>query len=113
MYVWGPPYGRQSRGASSNNFIDQSNIRDGSTRTPSHHSQERERRKAKQNNIVNFFYSAHCRNLELVSSLARVCNNGSFFQSNICNVFLAWDLAAVHIVKVSVIAGCLQGESWL
>ena len=48
-----------------------------------------------------------------MSSLVRVCNNGSFFQSNICHVFLAWDLAAVHIIKVSVIAGCLQGESWL
>ena len=57
MYVWGPPYSLQSRGASSNNFIDQSNIKDGSTRTPSHHSQERERRKAKQ--IKSTSFKAH------------------------------------------------------
>ena len=54
MYVWGPPNGLQSSGASSNNFIDQSNVRDGSTRSPSHHSQERERRKAKQIKSTSF-----------------------------------------------------------
>ena len=35
------------------------------------------------NVTVNSFYSGHCRDLELVSSLARVCNSGSLFQSNV------------------------------
>ena len=35
---------------------------------------------------VNFLYSGHCRDLELVSSLARVRNSGSLFQSNVCNL---------------------------
>ena len=37
---------------------------------------------------VNSLYSGHCRDLELVSSLASVRNSGSLFQSNICNLFL-------------------------
>ena len=37
------------------------------------------------NNTVNSPYSGHRRDLELVSSLARVLNCGSLFQSNIYN----------------------------
>ena len=37
---------------------------------------------------VNSLYSGHCRDLELVSSLARVRNSGSLFQSNVCILFL-------------------------
>ena len=37
---------------------------------------------------VNSLYSGHCRDLEVVSSLARVRNSGSLFQSNVCNLFL-------------------------
>ena len=57
------------------------------------------------------FIKQTCRYLKLASSLARVRNSGSSFQSHICNLFLAQDLAAIHIVAV--IARCLQGESWL
>ena len=39
-------------------------------------------------NTVNFLYSGHCRDLKLVSSVARVRNSGSLFQSNVCNFFL-------------------------
>ena len=38
---------------------------------------------------VNSLYSGHCRDLEVVSSLVRVRNSGSLFQSNVCNLFLA------------------------
>ena len=38
-------------------------------------------------NTVNSLYSGHCRDLKLVSSLARVRNSGSLFQSNVCNLF--------------------------
>ena len=64
-------------------------------------------------NTVNSLYSGHCRDLELVSSLARVRKSGTLFQSNVCNLFFAGDLAAVRIIWVSAIAGCPQGESWL
>ena len=37
---------------------------------------------------VNSLYRGHCRDSALVSSLARVHNSGSFFQSNVCNLFL-------------------------
>ena len=37
---------------------------------------------------VNSLYCGHCRDLELVSLLARVRNSGSLFQSNVCNLFL-------------------------
>ena len=37
-------------------------------------------------NTVNSLYSRHCRDLKLVSSLARVRNSGSLFQSNVCNL---------------------------
>ena len=63
-------------------------------------------------NTVNFLYSGHCRDLKLVSSVARVRNSGSLFQSNVCN-FFARNLSAVRIIGESVIAGCPQGESWL
>ena len=36
---------------------------------------------------VNSLYSRHSRDLELMSSLARVLNSGSLFQSNVCNIF--------------------------
>ena len=39
-------------------------------------------------NTVNSLYSGHCRDLKLVSSVARVRNSGSLFQSNVCNFFL-------------------------
>ena len=39
-------------------------------------------------NTVNSLYSGHCWDLKLVSSVARVRNSGSFFQSNVCNLFL-------------------------
>ena len=50
---------------------------------------------------VNSLYSGHCRDLQLVSSLARVRSSGSLFQSNVCNLFFAGDLAAVRIIEVS------------
>ena len=39
-------------------------------------------------NTVNSLYSGHCRDLKLVSSVARVRNRGSLFPSNVCNLFL-------------------------
>ena len=36
---------------------------------------------------VNSLYSGHCRDLELLSSLARVRYGGNLFQSNICNLW--------------------------
>ena len=41
-----------------------------------------------QTNTVNSLYCGHCRDLELVSSLAGVRNSESLFQSNICSLFL-------------------------
>ena len=38
-------------------------------------------------NTVNSFYSGHCRDPKLVSSLARVRNSESLFQSILCNFF--------------------------
>ena len=35
---------------------------------------------------VNSLYSGHCQDLELLSSLSRVHNSGTLFQSNICNL---------------------------
>ena len=37
---------------------------------------------------VNSLYSGHCRDLEVVSSLARVRNSESLFQSSVCKLFL-------------------------
>ena len=54
--------------------------------------------------IVNSIYSGHCRDLELVSSLARVRNS-------VKHLFLTAELAAARIIGVSVIVGCPQGES--
>ena len=50
-----------------------------------------------------------------MSSLVRVRNNGILFQSNFCNIiqFFAWDSDALRIIRVSVTAGCPQGESLL
>ena len=39
-------------------------------------------------NTVNSLHSGHCRDLQSVSSLARVRNSGSLFQSSFCNLFL-------------------------
>ena len=60
---------------------------------------------------VNSPYSDYCRDLQLMSSLARVCNGGSLYHLNICHLIFAWDLAAIRIIGVSVIAGCPQCES--
>ena len=46
-------------------------------------------------------YRAHCRDLKLVSSFARVRNSGSLFKSNVYNLFLPGNLAAVRIIGVS------------
>ena len=56
---------------------------------------------------VNSLYSGHCRDLKLVSSVARVRNSGSLFQLNVCSSFLP------GIYLLSVLSGCPQGESWL
>ena len=48
-----------------------------------------------------------------MSLLARVRDSVTFFQSNVCNLFYAGDLAAVRIIGVCVITGCPLGESWL
>ena len=40
-------------------------------------------------------------------------SSGNLFQSNVCNLFFAGDLAAVRIIGVSVIARCPQDESLL
>ena len=56
---------------------------------------------------VNSLYSGHGRDLKLVSSVARVRNSGSLFQSNFCNSFL------LGIYLLSVLSGCPQGKSWL
>ena len=45
------------------------------------------------------------------TSLARVRNSKSLFQSNFRNLFFSWDLAAVRFIGVSVKARCPQGES--
>ena len=41
----------------------------------------------KEENTVNSHYSGHCKDLELVSSFARVRNSGSVFQLNVCSLF--------------------------
>ena len=51
-------------------------------------------------NTVNSLYSGHCWDLKLVSSVARVRNSGSLFQSNVCNLFLP------RIYLLSVLSGC-------
>ena len=51
-------------------------------------------------NTVNSLYSGHCRDLKLVSFVARVRNSGSLFQSNVCNLFLP------GIYLLSVLSGC-------
>ena len=53
-----------------------------------------------QRHTVNSLYSGHCRDLKLVSSVARVRNSGSLFQSNVCNLFLP------GIYLLSVLSGC-------
>ena len=58
------------------------------------------RQKLCQNYSQPALYSGHCRDLKLVSSLATVCNSGSLFKSNVCNLFLPGNLAAVHIIGV-------------
>ena len=50
-------------------------------------------------NTVNSLCSGHCRDLKLVSSVARVRNSGSLFQSNVCNSFLP------EIYLLSVLSG--------
>ena len=53
---------------------------------------------------VNSLCSRHCMDLELVSSLSRVLNSGTLFQSNVCN------LSFPGIQLLSVLSGCSQGE---
>ena len=48
---------------------------------------------------------------ELVSLLVRVHYSRNLFHSNVCNFYFARDLAALHIIGMSVIARCLQGKS--
>ena len=42
------------------------------------------------------------------SALIRI---NTVFQPNVCNFFFSWDLAAVLVIGVSVIARCPQGEN--
>ena len=51
-------------------------------------------------NTVNSLYGGHCRDLKLVSAVARVRNSGSLFQSNVSNLFLP------GIYLLSVLSGC-------
>ena len=41
---------------------------------------------------VKSLYSGLCRDLELLSSLGGVCNRGTLFQSNVCNLFFCLGL---------------------
>ena len=59
------------------------------------------RQKLCQNYRQPALYSGHCRDLKLVSSLATVRNSGSLFTSNLCNLLLPGNLAAVRIIGVS------------
>ena len=59
---------------------------------------------------VNSLNSGHCRDLELVSLLARVQNKREFSSIKRLYFVFARDLAAVG---VSIIVRCPQGVSWL
>ena len=48
-----------------------------------------------------------------MSSLARAHSSGSCFSVKHLKFIFSWDVAAVHIIGVLVITGCLQGESEL
>ena len=62
-------------------------------------------------NTVNFPSSRHCRDLKLVSSLPRVRNSESlYFQAKRVKFIFACDFAAIYIIGVCVIAGCLLGK---
>ena len=50
---------------------------------------------------VNSLYSGHCRHLELVSSLVRVRNRRSLFQSNFCSLFLPGISLLIRDIEVS------------
>ena len=50
---------------------------------------------------VNSRYSGHPRDRDLVYVIVRVHNSGSLFQSNVCNITFAGDLAAVRNSGVS------------
>ena len=45
---------------------------------------------------VNSLYCRHPWDCELESLIARVRNSRKLFQSNVCKIIFAWDLAAVH-----------------
>ena len=66
-------------------------------------------------NTVNSLYSGHCWDLKLVSSVARVRNSGSLFQSNVCNLFLPriYLLSARRELTVVIFSshGCMVLES--
>ena len=57
---------------------------------------------------VNSPSSGHWRDLKLMSSLPRVHNSESLFKSKCLYFIFAWDFAAILIIAVCVIAGCLQ-----
>ena len=61
--------------------------------------------------VVNSLYCRHPWDRELVTLIVRVLNSRYLFQSNVCNLFFAGDSATVHIIRVSTIVKCPQGES--
>ena len=61
-------------------------------------------------NKFNSRSSGHCRDLKLVSSLPRVRNSESLFQAKRLKFIFACDFAAIYIIGLCVIAGCLQGK---
>ena len=62
-------------------------------------------------NKLNSLSSGHCRDLKLVSSLPRVRNSESlYFQAKRVKFIFACDFAAIYIIEVCVIAGCLLGK---
>ena len=61
-----------------------------------------------QNFAVSSLYNGQCRDLELVSSLARTRGNSGSLLSQ--TVMFARDLATLRIIAVSVKVGCLQRE---
>ena len=61
-------------------------------------------------NKFNSLSSWHCRDLKLVSSLPRVRYSESLFQAKRLKFIFACDFAAIYIIGLCVIAGCLQGK---
>ena len=61
-------------------------------------------------NKFNSLSSGHCRDLKLVSSLPIVRYSESLFQAKRVKFIFACDFAAIYIIGLCVIAGCLQGK---